>query len=120
MSDKDLKEQEEKSETGETLNETQPDGDDGGKKNLVCFYVAIGCFVLGCILFALSFVIRGAGVYMLIASMISELAAVSFLNGQKKYGVNTACKVIRILSYVVMAAAIIVVVIGMSVTATAK
>lgn len=112
MSDKDLKEQEEKPETAEPLTE--------GKKSFICFYVAIGCFALGCVLLALSFFIKGAGVYLIISSMISELASVSFLNAQKRHGENTACKVIRILSYAVMVAGIIIVVIGMSVTASAK
>ena len=84
-----------------------------------CLYVAIGCFAVGCVLFALSFIltvaIKGAGVYLLIASMILELAAASFLNAQKRKKETTLCKVIKVLSYVVMGAAIIVVVIGMSI-----
>lgn len=112
MSEKDLKENEEK--TGE-----QPE-ENGGKNSFICFYIAVACFALGCVLFGISFAVKGAGVYLLISSMISELACVSFLNAQKKHGENKACKIIRILSYVVMAAGIIVFVIGMSLSASAK
>ncbi|MDE7076182.1 MAG: hypothetical protein K2O62_02545 [Clostridia bacterium] len=112
MSDKDLKESEEKTEAQTEEN--------GGKNSLICFYIAIACFAVGCVLLGISFAIKGAGVYLLISSMISELACVSFLNGQKKHGENKACKIIRFLSYGVMAAGIIVFVIGMSVSASAK
>lgn len=90
------------------------------KPSFIFLYIAIGCFAVGALLLALSFFIKGAGVYMLIACMISELAAVSFLNGQKRKGENTACRVIRILSYVIMAAALIICVIGVSVTQPSK
>ena len=119
MSDKDLKEREDKTENTQTSTEEQPE-ENGGKSSLVCFYIAIACFALGCLLFGISFAIKGAGVYLLISSMIAELACVSFLNGQKRHGENKACKVMRILSYVVMAAGIIVFVIGMTVSASAK
>lgn len=129
MSEKDLNERKETEETNEAAEnkyeaaaqpaeENKPE--ESGKKNLVYFYISIGCFALGCVLFGISFAIKGAGVYLLISSMISTLASVSFLNAQKKHGETAACKVIRILSYVVMAAALIVFVIGMSVSASAK
>lgn len=129
MSEKDLNEQEETEETNvaeenkdeaaaQPAEESKPE--ESGKKSLICFYIAIGCFALGCVLFGISFAIKGAGVYLLISSMISSLASVSFLNAQKKYGENAACNVIRILSYLVMTAALIVFVIGMSVSASAK
>ena len=89
---------------------------DNGKNKFLCMYIAIGCFAAGCVLFALSFLIKGAGVYLLISSMIAELASVSFLNGQKRRVETSACKLIRILSYVVMAAGLLVFIIGMSVS----
>lgn len=124
MSEKDLNERKETEETNEASENkyeaaAQP-AEESGKKNLVYFYIAIGCFALGCVLFGISFAIKGAGVYLLISSMISTLASVSFLNAQKKHGETAACRVIRFLSYVVMAAALIVFVIGMSVSASAK
>ncbi|MCM1546466.1 MAG: hypothetical protein NC033_05460 [Clostridiales bacterium] len=91
-----------------------------GNKNFTLLYVAIGCFAAACVLFALAFVISGAGVYMLIASMICALAAVSFINGQKRKASNTLCKVMQILSYVVMIAALAVFIFGASVSGTAK
>ena len=75
-------------------------------------YIAMGCFAVGCILLGLSFVIKGVGVHLLIASMVSELTSVTFLNAQKRRVETKACKVIRILSYVVMAVALIIFVVG--------
>ena len=83
-----------------------------GAKSFTLLYIAIGCFAVACILFALAFVISGAGVYMLIVSMITSLAAVSFINGQKRRATNKLCKIIQILSYAVMIAAVAVFVIG--------
>lgn len=75
-------------------------------------YIALGCFLLGCVLFALSFFIHGAGVYLLISSMISELACLSFINAQKRKVMTAACRVTQILAYVIMFAAVIVFVLG--------
>ncbi|MDE6791357.1 MAG: hypothetical protein K2J61_06505 [Clostridia bacterium] len=119
MSEKDLKEQEENTENTQASTEEQTE-ENGGKSSLICFYIAIACFAVGCVLFGISFAIKGAGVYLLISSMISELASVTFLNAQKRHGENKACKIIRILSYVVMAAGIIVFVVGTVLSASAK
>lgn len=100
---------------GETTVTDEETGENGGKKSYLFMFIAMGCFFAGCILFALAFVIKGVGNYMLIASMICELASVSFLNAQKRHVETAACKVLRILSYIVMGAGIIVVIIGMSV-----
>ena len=81
-------------------------------------YIAIGCFAVACVLFALSFVIKGAGVYMLIASMTCALGAMSFINAQKRKATNKLCKIIQILSYVILFAAVAVFVIGASVAGT--
>lgn len=62
--------------------------------------MAVICFALGVLSFGLSF--TALGVYALFASMILELAAISFLNGQKRYNYFFACKVLRVASYVVM------------------
>ncbi len=101
--------------------EQQPENtEEQSKKSYVFMYIAIGCFAVGCILLALSFVIRGAGVHFLIASMISELAAVSFINAQKKRVNTKACLLISILSYAVMAAALIIFIVGIGVGSSAK
>lgn len=81
-------------------------------------YIAIGCFAVACVLFALAFLISGAGVYMLIASMTCALAAMSFINAQKRKATNKLCKIIQILSYVILFAAVAVFVIGASVAGT--
>ncbi|MDE6691654.1 MAG: hypothetical protein K2K04_06755 [Clostridia bacterium] len=91
-----------------------------GAKSFTLLYIAIGCFAAACILFALAFFIHGAGVYMLIASLTCSLAAVSFINGQKRKATNMLCKVLQILSYVVMFAALAVFVIGAGFGASAK
>lgn len=91
-----------------------------GAKNFTLLYVAIGCLAVSCITFALAFVIKYAGVYMLIASLICSLAAVSFLNAQKRKAYNKLCLVIRISSYVIMVAALAVFVIGASLAGTSK
>lgn len=68
------------------------------------FLIALGCCVLGAILLGLSFIPFkvNAGQYFIFASMIVELAAITFLNVQKKYGYFTACKAVRVISYAVM------------------
>ncbi len=83
-----------------------------GEKNFTLLYVAIGCFAASFVLFALSFFISGAGVYLLIASMTCSLAAMSFINAQKRKAVNKLCKIFQILSYVIMFAAVAIFVWG--------
>ncbi|MDE6374103.1 MAG: hypothetical protein K2L72_06340 [Clostridia bacterium] len=112
MSDKKEKKTDAQPETNEELPQ--------GKKAFVCLYIAIGCLAAGCILLALSFFIKGFGVHMLIASMIAELASVSFLNGQKRRAPVKAGFALTIISYVVMAAALIVFVVGIGVANSAK
>lgn len=91
-----------------------------GVKSFTLLYVAIGCFAVACVLFALAFLIKGAGVYMLISSTVLSLAAVSFINGQKRRAVNKLCKIFQILSYVVMIAALAVIIIGTATVNTAS
>ena len=90
---------------------------DTEKTTFTLLYVAIGCFAVAFILFALSIIlplvnVNGASVYLLIASMVTSLAAVSFINGQKRKATNKLCKIINVLSYVVMIAALAVFIIG--------
>ncbi len=88
-----------------------PDGQEENKSFLL-LYIAIGCFALGTVLLGLaiglSFAVNGVGVYLLIASLISELASVTLLNAQKRHGVNKLCTVIRVLSYIVMAIGVLI------------
>lgn len=100
----------------ETVENSAPEG----AKNFIYLYIAIGCFAAACLTFALSFFIYGAGVYMLVASMTCSLAAMSFVNAQKRKAKNILCKVLQILSYVIMFAAVAVFVIGAGMAATAQ
>lgn len=68
--------------------------------NKNCFWASVVAFALGALLFGLTFTLLGA--YALFASLLSELAALSFLNAQKKRGNFPACKAVKILSYVVL------------------
>lgn len=83
-----------------------------GAENFTLMFVALGCLVAGVIIFILSFFIKGAGVYLIIASMIFALACASFLNGQKRKAYSNACKVLRVLSYALMIACVGVVIAG--------
>lgn len=88
--------------------------------NYVFFYIALGCFALGALMFGLAFAVRGAGTYFLFASMISELAAVTFLNAQKKRYPFKWILLVRVFSYAVMAAALVIVIFGLSIVASTK
>ncbi|MGN1373100.1 MAG: hypothetical protein ACI4VK_03515 [Candidatus Coproplasma sp.] len=82
------------------------------------FYISLGCFAVGCILFILSiiftFVLKnGIAVFFLIGSMIAELASISFLNAMKQRGGEGKLRtVFVILSYVIMGAAMIIFIAG--------
>ncbi len=95
---------------------TQPEQ----KKNFIRLFIAIACFAAGIPLFILSFFIKGgsAGVYLLISSMVCELAAVTFTNAQKRVKETVIVKVFRYLSYAVMIAGLIVFVIGTTANAS--
>jgi cytochrome c oxidase assembly protein Cox11 len=64
------------------------------------FWIAVVCFVLGGVALGLCYTVLG--VYALFSSMILELAAVTFLNAQKKHNYFLLCKILRVLSYVIM------------------
>lgn len=78
------------------------------------FFIALGAFVAGLVLFSLSFAVRDNGTTLLFISMLAELAGVSFLNAQKRRGEFAACKILRYACYAVMIAAIAIVIIGIS------
>ena len=90
------------------------------EKNYVFFFIAIGCLALGGIFLGLAFLIKGAGTYMLIASMFCELAGATFLNAQKRKYVFKWIMIVRIACYAVMAAALIIFTIGATVVNVAK
>jgi len=92
--------------------------------NYKLLYVAIGCFAVGLIMFILTIVFaftvpNGSAFYFLLASMILELAAISFVNAQKqRYGEGTKAKILRIACYVIMLAGVIIFVFGISANAS--
>lgn len=101
-------------ETKDELPEEQPE-----QKNFMThFYIALGCFITGCVLLALSIIFtfavkNGVAVYFLISSMIAELASVSFLNAMKQRGGEGKLRtVFVILSYVIMGVALAILIAG--------
>lgn len=67
----------------------------------VYFFVAIGALVLAAVALGLIFV-PGIGVYTLIASALSELASLSFLNTQKKKNNFKAVFYVTVITYVLL------------------
>lgn len=108
----------ENKQTEEVKNVDEPQPEK--KNNFIRLYISIGCFAAGVVLFILSFFIKGgsAGVYLLISSMICELAAVTFTNAQKRVNETKLVKIFRYLSYGVMIAGLIVFTIGMGMSTT--
>ncbi|MGN1103423.1 MAG: hypothetical protein ACI4QI_00975 [Candidatus Coproplasma sp.] len=114
-------------EDNQNLNKDEELSEEEKKKQYMPhFYISLGCFSVGCVLLILSivftFVVKnGIGVYFLIASMIAELASVSFLNAMKqKGGEGKLRSVFVILSYVVMGAALIIFIAGTTAAGIAK
>lgn len=107
-------------DNNERLNEELEEiSEEEKKKNYMThFYISLGCFAVGCVLLILSivftFVVKnGIAVYFLIASMIAELASVSFLNAMKQRGGEGKLRTIFvILSYVVMGVALAIFIAG--------
>ena len=95
------------------------------KPTFTLLYIATGCFAVAFVLFALSIIlplvnVNGASVYLLIASMITALASVSFINGQKRRATNKLCKVIHVLSYIFMIAGIALFILGTATVTASK
>ena len=94
------------------------------KKRIIYTYVAIGCLAVGVVLLALavglSYVVYGIGVYLLIASIVSEIAAVSFINSVEKLGKSKLTLALKIISYAVMVAGFAIILFGTVASATLK
>lgn len=65
------------------------------------FFVALAATVLAAAFFGLSFVPL-IGVYFLTASVLTEIAALSFLNAQKKLNNFPAVKILSIIAYMLL------------------
>lgn len=94
------------------------------KKRKIYTYVAIGCLAAGGVLLALaiglSYVVAGIGVYLLIASVISEIAAVSFINSVERSGKTKVTLALKIVSYVIMIAGFAIIILGTVASGTLK
>lgn len=102
----------------------EPKIDPDKKPNFVCLYIAIAVFALGVVslalTFGLAFVVPNAGIYFLVGAMIAELAAISFCNAQKSNGKHKLTIVFKVLSYVVLFAAVLIFAIGTGIVAANK
>ncbi len=87
-------------------------GDGAQEKNYTYFFIALAGFVAGAICFGISFAVKGAGLYLLIASMFCELGCATFLNAQKRKYNFPLVMAVRVACYAVMIAAILIVIIG--------
>ncbi|MGN0813321.1 MAG: hypothetical protein ACI4MQ_07425 [Candidatus Coproplasma sp.] len=103
----------------ENINQTEELSEEEKKRSYMThFYISLGCFAVGCVLLILSIVFtfavkNGIAVYFLIASMIAELASVSFLNAMKQRGGEGKLRtVFVVLSYVIMGVALIIFIAG--------
>ena len=76
------------------------------QKNLLNLYIAIGLILGGAVALGVSF--TKLGIYALIASMIFQIAAMTFLNLQKKKNDFKWLLYIKIVSYILFAAALLI------------
>lgn len=93
-------------------NEKQPKGDaseEEKSQSKTDFWVAVGACAAGAVMLGLAF-IPAIGQYGIIASLICQLIAMTFLNLQKKNCIYfKACKVVRVISYVIFAVGILII-----------
>lgn len=70
-----------------------------------CFYVAVGMLIGAAVTLGLAF-IPDIGVYMLIASVVEELIALSLLSSQKKKNNFKGVFIVTVIAYVFLAVSI--------------
>ena len=85
---------------------------ESGAKDYLLMFIALGCLVVAVAAFVLSFFIAGWQTKILIASMVFALACATLLNAQKRRAYSNACKVLQVLSYLLMVACVAVVIVG--------
>lgn len=85
---------------------------ESGAKDYLLMFIALGCLVVAVAAFVLSFFIEGWQTKILIASMVFALACATLLNAQKRRAYSNACKVLQVLSYLLMVACVAVVIVG--------
>lgn len=69
------------------------------------FFIGLGALIAAVIAFGLAF-LPPLGVYSLIASVLLELASLSFLNAQKKRNFFKAVKYVTVFAYAMLAASV--------------
>lgn len=89
------------------------------KPTLICFYIALGALVAAAAAFGCAFIPR-AGVYMLIVSILLELAALSFLSAQKKKYNFKGVRIATVAAYVLLAVSFVTFAGGLAYSAVAK
>lgn len=82
------------------------------EKIYLFFIIAAVCCGIGALALLLAFLIPNAGVYMLVVCILCELASLAFLNNQKKRYNFKLCLIVRIVSYAVLLAALVIFIIG--------
>ena len=95
------------------MNEDNKNGQNNGPENYngkLFAYIAIGLLVAGATFFAVSFF--AIGIYALIASMLLEIGAMTFINVQKKKNDLKWLSYLKIASYVLFAASVLVFAMG--------
>lgn len=76
------------------------------------FFIAVAMLALAAVAFGCTF-IPNAGVYCLIASVLLELSALSFLSTQKKRNNFKAVRSVTILAYILLALSLLIFIGGM-------
>lgn len=74
---------------------------DGKEKTRTRFYAAVAALTLSAVSLGLAF-LPNYGVYFLIASIMIEISALSFLSSQKKINDFNGVKVVQIIAYVLL------------------
>ncbi len=74
---------------------------DGKEKTRARFYAAIAALTLSAVSLGLAF-LPNYGIYFLIASIMIEISALSFLSSQKKISDFNAVKVVQIIAYMLL------------------
>ena len=95
------------------MNEDNRNGQNNGPEKdegKLFAYVAIGLLVAGAAFFAVSFF--AIGIYALIASMLLEIGAMTFINVQKKKNDLKWLSYLKTAAYVLFAASVIVFALG--------
>lgn len=81
-----------------------PETEENGQKpqNKTYFYIALGTCAAGAVFFGLTFTVLG--IYALIAAVLLEIAALSFLNTQKKKYDFKAVFIVKVITYALLSA----------------